>query len=55
MYEQVAKNNNCDYVDIYEIFKENPEYLPNPNDTHPNSSGYEVISSQIINILKKVN
>lgn len=53
IYSNISKNNNCEYIDIYEIFKENPEYLPNPTDIHPNIEGYEVISSQIINILKK--
>ena len=53
IYSSVAKKNNTSYIDIYEIFKENPEYLPNPIDIHPNIEGYEVISSQIINILKK--
>lgn len=54
-YEKVATKNNCDYIDVYEIFKENPEYLPNPTDIHPSNSGYEVISAQIIDILKKSN
>lgn len=54
-YEKVAIKNKCDYIDVYEIFKENPEYLPNPTDIHPSNSGYEVISAQIIDILKKSN
>lgn len=54
-YEEVALKNNCDYIDVYEIFKENPEYLPNPTDIHPSNSGYEVIAAQIIDILKKSN
>lgn len=54
-YETIATKNKCDYIDVYEIFKENPEYIPNPTDIHPSNSGYEVISAQIIDILKKSN
>lgn len=54
-YENIATKNKCDYIDVYEIFKENPEYIPNPTDIHPSNSGYEVISAQIIDILKKSN
>lgn len=52
-YKAVAESNGCDYIDVYEIFKENPEYLPNPSDIHPSNTGYEVISDQIIDILQK--
>ena len=52
-YNNISKKYKCDFIDIYEIFKENPEYIPNPTDIHPNIDGYQVISSQIINILKK--
>jgi len=41
------------YVEIYEIFKENPEYLPNPNDIHPSNKGYQVIASSVIDIIER--
>lgn len=50
---ELSKKYNFTYVDIYEIFKENPEYLPNPSDIHPSNKGYEVIASQIIDIIEK--
>jgi lysophospholipase L1-like esterase len=51
--KNIAIKYKLHYVNIYDIFKENPEYLPNPNDFHPSTDGYEVISSQIINIIEK--
>lgn len=50
---KLAKKYNIHYVDIYEIFKENPEYLPNPFDIHPSAKGYQVIASQIIDVIEK--
>lgn len=41
------------YVDIYQIFKENPGYLPNPTDIHPSQEGYEVIAKQIIAVIEE--
>mgnify|MGYP001190474392 CR=1 FL=1 len=50
---KLATNYDVYYINIYDIFKENPEYLPNPNNVHPSTNGYEVISSQIIDIIEK--
>lgn len=50
---KLAKKYKIHYVDIYEIFKENPEYLPNPKDIHPSAQGYQVIASQIIDVIEK--
>lgn len=50
---KLAKKYSLIYLDTYEIFKENPEYLPNPKDIHPSNKGYEVIASQIIDIIEK--
>ena len=49
----LAEKYKFTYVDIYEIFKENPEYLPNPSDIHPSNKGYEVIASQIIDVIEQ--
>jgi len=50
---KIAYKHNAHYIDIYEIFMENPEYIPNPLDIHPSISGYEAIALQIINIIEK--
>ena len=51
--KKIAKKHNIYFVEIYEIFKENPEYLPNPNDIHPSNKGYQVIASSIIDIIEQ--
>ena len=51
--KNIAKKHNIHYIEIYEIFKENPEYLPNPNDIHPSSKGYQVIASSIIDVIEQ--
>jgi bacillolysin len=50
---QIAYKHNVHYVNIYDIFKENAEYIPNPSDIHPSTEGYEIIATQIINIIEK--
>ena len=50
--KNLAKKYNISYVDIYYMFKESPDYLPNPKDIHPNNEGYEAIASQIIDIIE---
>jgi len=51
--KKISQKHNIYYVEIYEIFKENPEYLPNPNDIHPSNNGYQVIASSIIDIIEQ--
>lgn len=51
--KKIAKKHNIHYIGIYEIFKENPEYLPNPKDIHPSSKGYQVIASSIIDVIEQ--
>lgn len=36
------------YVDIYDVFLENPDFLPNPFNIHPSKAGYQAISDAII-------
>ncbi len=50
--KRIAYKHNVHYIDIYEIFMENPQYLPNPLDIHPSTEGYEAIASQVINIIE---
>lgn len=47
--KKLATKYNAEYIDIYEIFRENPEYLPNNNDIHPSKYGYKQIADLIIN------
>ncbi len=51
--KKLATKYNSYFVEVYEIFKENPEYLPNPADIHPSNKGYQVMASGIIDILEK--
>lgn len=51
--KKIAKKHNIYFIEIYEIFNENPEYLPNPNDIHPSNKGYEVIASSIIDVIEQ--
>lgn len=51
--KEIAEKYSLIYLDTYEIFKENPEYLPNPKDIHPSDKGYEVIATQIIDVIEK--
>lgn len=51
--KKIAQKHNIYFVEIYEIFNENPEYLPNPNDIHPSNKGYQVIASSIIDVIEQ--
>lgn len=51
-YNQLSKKYNCIYISIYETFKNNKDYLPNPNDIHPNIKGYQEIANMIIGQVK---
>lgn len=52
-YQEVCEKYKVDYIDIYQVMKKHPEYLPNPFDIHPNIKGYEAISRQIIDFIEK--
>jgi len=49
----LADNHNMEYADIYELFKNNSKFLPNPFDIHPNNDGYKAISKVVIDIIRK--
>jgi len=51
-YKKIADKYECSYISIYELFKENTHFLPNPTDIHPNLDGYEAISDEIIKKMK---
>ncbi len=46
-YQKIADKYNCTYISNYELFKEHPEYLPNPMDIHPNLKGYEAMAEKL--------
>ncbi len=41
------------YVDVYNMFKENQSFFPNPKDFHPSNAGYRSLAQQIISIINK--
>lgn len=47
-YKKIAKKYDCLYISLYQLFKNNSNFLPNPSDIHPNLDGYEAISKEII-------
>ena len=52
-YKKTAKKYNIYYLEIDDIFKENPNFLPNENDIHPSEEAYKAISKQIIAVINK--
>ncbi len=47
-YQKIAIKYKCKYISIYQLFKTNTSYLPNPSDIHPNLEGYQKIAEEII-------
>lgn len=52
IYREMCEDLNIEYVDIFDEFDKNIDYLPNPFDIHPNIKGYEAIANKIIKVLK---
>lgn len=50
--EELCEEYNVDYVDIFDIFDNNEELLPNPFDIHPNVKGYETIANKLIKYIE---
>lgn len=48
LVEEICEDNNVKYIDIYDLFEGNEEYLPNPYNIHPNSKGYNAIAKRIL-------
>lgn len=46
-YQKIANKYHCEYISIYQLFKNNSSFLPNPADIHPNLEGYEAIAKKI--------
>lgn len=47
-YQKIADKYDCTYISIYQLFKNNSSFLPNPADIHPNLDGYDKIADEII-------
>lgn len=45
-YLKIATEHNCEYISIYQLFKNN-NYLSNPTNIHPNIKGYQEIANLI--------
>lgn len=50
-FSQIADSNEIYFVDIFDDFDGQLKYFPNPFDIHPNSFGYKIISSRIIEVI----
>ena len=46
-YQEIADKYDCIYISNYELFKNHPEYLPNPMDIHPNLKGYKAMADTL--------
>lgn len=47
-YNNIAKKYDCIYVSLYNLFKKNKDYLPNPMNIHPSGKGYKAITKEIL-------
>lgn len=54
-YQKIADKYDCTYISLYQLFKTNSSYLPNPADIHPNLEGYQSISEELIKRYEKNN
>jgi len=51
-YIKLSEKYDCEYISLYQLFKKNSKYLPNPSDIHPSIEGYKSITDKIIEELK---
>ena len=52
-YQKITDKYDCDYISLYQLFKNNSSFLPNPTDIHPNLDGYEAIAEEIFDYYSK--
>lgn len=52
-YQKIADKYDCVYISNYDLFKNHPEYLPNPMDIHPNLKGYEAMAEVLYDEYQK--
>ncbi len=51
-YQKIANQYNCTYISLYQLFKNNSKFLPNPVDIHPNIDGYKAIAKEVMKKLE---
>ncbi len=44
----LCKNYDIEYLDIYNIFKKNKDYIDNPTNIYPSTEAYQMIATKII-------
>lgn len=47
-YIEICDKHDIKYLSIYNLFKNNSKFLPNPFDIHPNIDGYKAIGNELI-------
>lgn len=52
-YQQLTEKYGFSYISLYNVFKENSNFLPNPFDIHPNINGYKKIADILIDYYLK--
>jgi len=52
-YREVCMEYKIYYVEIDDIFKENPEFLPNDYNIHPSEEAYKAIGNEVIGVINK--
>lgn len=52
-YNELCNKNNVFYIKISDNIASDSDYLPNPLDIHPSKEGYEVISEEVIALIKE--
>lgn len=50
-YRRISEKYNVKYISMYQLFKNNNDFLPNPADIHPSLEGYKAMSKEIVKIL----
>ena len=47
---KITEKYNIKYISLYQLFKNNPSFLPNPSTYYPNTNGYIEIAKKILDI-----
>ena len=46
--KELTKTYNIEYLDIYNLFKKNKDYIDNPTNIYPTTEAYQMIATKII-------
>ena len=46
--KELCKNYDIEYLDIYNLFKKNKDYIDNPTNIYPTTEAYQMIATKII-------